>query len=179
MHSDSFSKLYFQHITFKYFCVLFMTAILTACVSAPSVKEQTKLDLHIEVSCDVNLDNQGRAAPIVLRLYEFKSTTNFDASDFFSLQTDGKNVLGADALVTDEFILRPGNKQVIRRKTHPETILIGVLAGFRDIGKSIWRSTYALKVTPDASWYRAVIPLKKENLKVFLDQQTISITELD
>ncbi|MFC5472459.1 type VI secretion system lipoprotein TssJ [Paraherbaspirillum soli] len=150
-----------------------------ACSTAPPIKEQTRLEFQIEVSAAVNPDQQGRPAPIMVRVIELKSPATFDSADFFSLQDDGVKVLGADALVTDEFILRPGDKQTIRRKSHPQATTIGVLAGFRDLGKSVWRATYKLPAAPDAAWYRAAIPADKAKLKIYLDQQTISITELD
>jgi len=135
--------------------------------------------LQIETSTQVNPDEKGRAAPIMVRVYEFKNTATFESADFFTLQNDGKNALGADALAMDEYILRPGEKRVIERKSSPETVAIGVLAAYRDLGKSVWRATWVMPAAPDAAWYRAAIPANKANLKIYLDQQAISITDLD
>jgi type VI secretion system protein VasD len=78
--------------------------------------------------------------------------------------------------VTDEFILRPGDKQTLRRTANPEAVAIGVLAGYRELGQSVWRVTYKLAAAPDAAWYRKA---NKAKLKIYLDQQAITITELD
>lgn len=156
-----------------------LISTLMACSSGSPIKEQTKLDLQIEASRHVNQDDRGRSAPVMVRVYELKSAASFDDADFISLQNNGKNVIGSDLLHMDEFILRPGNKQIIQRKTHPETTSIAVLAGFRDLGKSVWRAIHTLDVAPDAAWYRAAIPADKARLKIYLDEQTVSITELD
>jgi type VI secretion system protein VasD len=181
MHSDSHSYPSFQPglrvAAIKLCSMLALGFAVTACSSTPQpAKEQTKLELQIDVSDGVNPDEQGRAAPVMVRVYELKSAASFDAADFFSLQNDGKKLLGADALVTDEFILRPGDKQTLRRTANPEAVAIGVLAGYRELGQSVWRVTYKLAAAPDAAWYRKA---NKAKLKIYLDQQAITITELD
>ncbi|MGV2293069.1 type VI secretion system lipoprotein TssJ [Trinickia sp. YCB016] len=151
---------------------------LAACSSgSPTVKEQTDLRVQVAASENVNPDEWGRAAPIMVRVYELKSATAFESADFFTLQNDSKKVLGDDVVAVDEFILRPGDKREIRRKSNQATTAIGVLAGYRDLGKAVWRDVYRLPVAPDASWYRATIPDKKQKLTIRLDQRTVSITE--
>ena len=151
---------------------------LAACGSGkPTVKEQTDLQIQVVASEDVNPDGWGRAAPIVVRVYELKSPTAFESADFFTLQNDGKKVLSDDVLTVDEFILRPGDKREIRRKSNQATTAIGVLAGYRELGKSVWRDVYRLPIESDAAWYRSTIPSKKQKLIVRLGQRTVSITE--
>lgn len=133
--------------------------------------------LHIEAGTSVNPDERGRAAPIMVRVYELKSPTAFENADFFTLQSDGKKALGDDVLASDEFLLRPGDTQDIRRKSNPATTAIGVLAGYRDLGKSVWRAVYKLPAAPDVAWYRAVIPENKAKLTIRLDQRAVSMTE--
>ncbi|SMG54149.1 type VI secretion system lipoprotein TssJ [Paraburkholderia susongensis] len=154
---------------------------LSACGStpAPVVKEQTNLRLRIAASDDVNPNEWGKAAPILVRVYELKSATAFENADFFTLQSDDRKILGEDALVVDEFILRPGDEREITRKSNPATTAVAVLAGYRELGKSIWRAVYRLPVAPDASWYRIAIPDKQQKLKIRLDQRAVSISKSD
>ncbi|WP_242540401.1 type VI secretion system lipoprotein TssJ [Trinickia mobilis] len=155
-----------------------MGLCLTACSSgSPTVKAQTDLQVQVVASANVNPDDWGRAAPIMVRVYELKSATAFESADFFTLQNDGKKALGDDVLAVDEFILRPGDRREIRRKSNPATTAIGVLAGYRELGKSVWRDVFRLPTAPDASWYSAAIPDKKQKLTIRLDQRTVSITE--
>jgi type VI secretion system protein VasD len=136
-------------------------AALAACGSAaPVAKEPVNLMMRVAASDRSNPDEWGRAAPIMVRIYELKSSTAFENADFFTLQTDDKKVLSDDALVVDEFILRPGDTRKIARKSDPAATAIGVLAGYRELGK-----------------YRMVVPDKKQKLTIFLDQHAASISE--
>lgn len=154
---------------------------LSACAStsAPVVKEQTSLRLNIGANENVNPNEWGTAAPILVRVYELKAPTAFENADFFTLQSDDRKILVDDALVVDEFILRPGDTREIVRKSHRATTAIGVLAGYRDLGKSIWRAVYRLPVPPDAAWYRMALPDKEQKLSIQLDQRTVSISKSD
>jgi len=154
---------------------------LSGCASAPApvVREQLNLRLHIAANENVNPNEWGTAAPILVRIYELKSPTAFENADFFTLQADDKKLLVDDALVVDEFILRPGETREIVRKSNRATTAIGVLAGYRDLGKSVWRAIDRLPVTPDAAWYRSVFPDKEQKLTIKLDQRTVSISKSD
>lgn len=153
---------------------------LIGCTSTkPSIKEQTSIDLRIEAAENVNPDEKGRAAPIQVRIYELKNDNAFTSADFYSLQDNDKSILGGDLLVSDEFILRPGEVKTIRRRTNPETTVIGVLAGYRGLAQSQWRETYRLAEAPYARWYREWWPLKKVKLDINIGQRAIVVTELD
>ena len=58
-------------------------------------REQTKLEITITAAADVNHDDKGRAAPILVRLYELKSEGTFESADYFSLQTNDKALIGS------------------------------------------------------------------------------------
>lgn len=159
--------------------ILLATVLLSACASsgAPAVKEATKLDLTLHASDDTNPTTRKVASPMMVRIYELKSEKTFEDADFFTLQTKDKDLLGSDLLAKDEYILRPGDSQIIRRKSSPDTIAIGVLAGYQDLTHSIWRVVYKLPKAPDAAWYRAVIPDNKVKLLITLDADAIKVTE--
>lgn len=161
--------------------VAMLGALLGACGSTgqPAPLEPSKLDLTVVASNDVNPDDKGRAAPILVRIYELGIDAAFQEADFFSLQTQDRATLGADMLARDEFILRPGETRTIQRKTHPNTTAIGFLAGYRQLGAATWRAVYKLKPAPEAAWYRAVLPANKATLKIDLQTSDIRITERD
>jgi type VI secretion system protein VasD len=145
--------------------------------SQPAQKEQAKLDISIEADRDLNTDNKGRGAPMLLRVYELKSDVAFQEADFFALQNTDKAVLGADLLAVDQFIMRPGETRKIQRKSNPETTAIAVFAGYRDLPTSVWRVVHKMEVAPESSWYRAVIPANKAKLKIALQSNAILMTD--
>ncbi|MBR8323786.1 MULTISPECIES: type VI secretion system lipoprotein TssJ [Burkholderia cepacia complex] len=153
---------------------------LGACGGVPTRKElAASLNLKVKVSDGVNPDELGRPAPIMVRIYELKSAYTFDNADFFSLQSDSKKVLGEDALVIDEFVLRPGDVRDIRRRMNSATTAIGVLAGYRELGKSVWRGTYRLPPPPEEAWLRVLTARTKIKLNVDIGQRAVLVTELD
>jgi len=153
--------------------------LLAGCASAPAQNEQMKLDLAVEAKSTVNPDDKGRASPVLVRVYELKTEGAFENADYFALEKNDKALLTQDLLVRDEFVLRPGESRDIERKLHPDTTVIGLLVGYRDLGKATWRSIHKLPPATEVAWYRTVVPARKIKLQVVLDQQTITITKPD
>lgn len=149
---------------------------LSACASSDpkAVHEPVKLDLTVTASSSVNPDDQKRAAPIIVRIYELKNADAFNAADFFSLQDKDKTVIADDLVARDQFQLRPGENRAIRRNADQATTTLGVIAAYRDLPNSVWRATWTLPPAPPAGWYRFAPKLK---LTINLDTSAIRITD--
>ncbi len=153
-----------------------LALLLAACASGdPKPHEPLRLDLTISAATTVNPDDQGRATPIVVRVYELKTDNAFKAADYFSLQDKDKTVLADDLVKRDEFLLRPGEHQTIRRTADAATTTLGVLAEYRDLPHTVWRTAYVLPATPEKAWYHVSSP--KLNLTINLDAGAIRITD--
>ncbi len=144
-----------------------------------SPREQTALDITVTAAADVNPNEMGRGAPVLVRLYELRSPSSFQAADYLSLQSGDRATLGADLLVREEFVLRPGEQKRIRRKSHPDLEAIAVLAGFRDLAQSDWRAVEHVAPGPEAAWYRMPIPARRLKLAVQLQRQGIRVTHVE
>ncbi|MFM0738163.1 type VI secretion system lipoprotein TssJ [Paraburkholderia xenovorans] len=149
---------------------------LGACASndPKAAHEPMRLDLSVKASSSVNPDNQERAAPIVVRIYELKNADAFIAADFFSLQEKDKTLLADDLVLREQFQLRPGENRVVQRNADPATTALGVIAAYRDLPNSVWRATWTLPPSPSAAWYRRTPKLK---LTIDLDTNAIRITD--
>jgi type VI secretion system protein VasD len=158
---------------------LALVVMLGACASSDpdpkTPKEPLRLELSVKAGGDVNPDDKGRAAPIVVRIYELKNDGTFKSQDFLSLQEKDKPLLAEDLNVRDEFLLRPGDFKTIRRKPDATTRVIGVLAAYRDLPNAVWRSTYDLPEARDAAWYRRGNKLR---LNIDLGAKAIKVTEI-
>lgn len=153
-----------------------LVLLLAACASSdPKPHEPLRLDLTVNAATTVNPDDQGRAAPIVVRVYELKTDNTFKAADYFSLQDKDKTVLADDLVKRDAFQLRPGERQTIRRIADANTTTLGVLAEYRDLPHAVWRAVYPFPATPEKAWYRFSSP--KLNLTINLDAGAIRITD--
>lgn len=151
-----------------------IAGLLPLGVQAQDAKEPTKLVLKLEAAVQTNPDETGRPSPVKVRIYELKDSNAFAEADYFSLNANDKSVLGGDLLVRDEFILRPGETKRIERKSHPKTVALGILAGYRDLN-SVWRVIHTLPEAPDAAWYRVVLPAQKADLSIQLQPQGIVV----
>ncbi|WP_429304766.1 type VI secretion system lipoprotein TssJ [Paraburkholderia sp. GAS199] len=156
--------------------VLAVLLALGACVSGETkaLREPVKMDLLVRASSAVNPDEQKRAAPIVVRIYELKNADTFAAADFFSLQEKDKTLLADDLIARDQTQLRPGESRIFRRTVDAATTTIGVIAAYRDLPNSVWRVTWPVPTLPSGTWFRSAPTLK---LTVDLDATAIRITE--
>jgi type VI secretion system protein VasD len=150
---------------------------LAACASSDPNKphEPVAMTLTLKTASGVNPDDQKRAAPIIVRLYELKDATAFNDADFFSLQDKDKTVLTDDLVMREQFQMRPGDSRIIKRDAQQATKVIGVLAAYRDLPNSVWRATWPLPATPDAAWYRVLST--KLKLTIDLDANAIRIVD--
>lgn len=156
-----------------------MVWILVPCSPAQAQfaypREQTRLEIKVSAAEDVNPDEKGRAAPIMVRLYELKGDAVFLAADYFSLQNSDKAVLADDLLVRDELVLKPGETRILRRRSHPDVNAIGVIAGYKDLVNSDWRAVQKIDPAPEAAWYRAVLPSNKASLDIRLGPRGVRV----
>jgi type VI secretion system protein VasD len=141
-------------------------------IPAPT-NEPVKLSLTITASSHVNPDDQKRATPIVVRLYELKYAGTFQESDYYSLQDKDKSVLGDDLVVREQFQLRPGETRNIARDANRATTMLGIIAAYRDLPNSVWRATWPLPAPQVSAWYRQAPTL---TLKIDLDTSSILIS---
>ncbi len=115
---------------------------LGACSSTPS---PTPVGVMIYADANINPNEDGSPAPIVVRIYELKGMTAFNNADFFDFVDNDKKLLGADLIGSSEYELVPGATQKYNRSVSNEATHIGVVAGFRDIKFAQWRDSIELQ----------------------------------
>jgi type VI secretion system protein VasD len=122
--------------------LLACTLLATGCGSPPPPPPKpTTLNGNIVASPTLNQDARKRASPVVVRMYELKSSALFEAADFVSLYDKDQATLGAEMIGRDEVVMRPGETQVIVLKTLPaDAKFIGVLAAYRELERARWRA---------------------------------------
>jgi type VI secretion system protein VasD len=131
--------------------IVFVSAVLAACSNVPKVLpvpvfEPASITISLNVSSAANPDIRGRPSPVVVRIYELRSTTSFESADFFSLNDKDQSALGADIVTRDEFFLQPGQSQTIQRKVNSTTRGIGVFVAYRDLERSKWRAVTSVPI---------------------------------
>jgi len=125
--------------------------------------------ISMNVKDVVNPDIHGRPSPVVVRIYELKSLTAFNGADFFSLYEKEKETLGAELLARQEYFLRPGDKLEFKRKLQDDTRYVAVVAAFRDLEHSQWRSSVAVNPSRWSIWSTSLV--------ISLGAQKVTIAE--
>lgn len=144
--------------------VLCVVVFVSGCASTP--KPRTFVG-QITVAPNVNPDYEGRASPVVVRIYQLKSVAVFNEADFFSLYDEGQSILGADLIAVEERELQPGIRYDYSADVDPEAAYIAVIAAFRDIEKAQWRVITAL---PESGFFdfmrNRILQINLTNLNV-------------
>lgn len=135
-----------------------MALAMTACTT------QTTLKTVLAVEPAVNPDMHGRPSPIVVRIYVLKSLTAFDSGDFFSVFEKDQETLGAELLDREELQMMPGDEIKLRKDVAPEARYLGVVAAYRDLERSQWRASIAVK------------PKKTNRIRIQLDAHSVVVT---
>ena len=123
--------------------------LLSSCASHGS-NDRVETRTLLSAITDTNPDINGRPSPVVLRVFQLRSDSEFGRADFFALSLHEKDVLGASLLGVEEFELRPGEHLETRIPLSREARYIGAIAEFRDINGAQWR---ALRARPSHSLF--------------------------
>jgi type VI secretion system protein VasD len=118
--------------------------LLAGCAQVDLTPKTLQLRFLVDADQQINPNEQQEPSPVLLRIYELKSVTQFLQAQFFELLDNDTQKLGTDLVAKREFELKPGDKQEFARQTPLETRHIGVVAGFRAIDVSRWRAVTEL-----------------------------------
>jgi type VI secretion system protein VasD len=125
--------------------LLFTLALLLgACASDPPPPPPTLVELTLMASDQLNPTPLGSAAPLRVKLYQLKGTATFDRADFFALFDKASATLGAELVEEEELLVRPGETLALQREMDSTAGYLGVVAGFRDLDRAVWRRAVAV-----------------------------------
>lgn len=116
----------------KVVLVVLLAVSMAACqTTRRTLNLDTSVALHVDIEQDVNPDSDGRASPVVLRVFMLADDRQFSREEFLSLYENADSRLGKDLLNTvilKEFA--PGEQRVEELTLTPEVKYIGLLAEF-------------------------------------------------
>jgi type VI secretion system protein VasD len=127
----------------------------------------TPLEVTFVGGTELNPGLEGRASPVVVRVFDLTAAPAFEAADFQSLFEQPAGVLKDSLVSQEEFVLRPGDIQPRNRLVQPQVRLLGVAAAFRDLEQGVWR--LAVPVTPG----------RRNFLLIDLNRNTIRVETID
>ena len=116
------------------------------------------------VGANVNPDSRKRPSPVIVRVYELKSTALFESTDFVTLFEKDQATLGGELLSREEFVLRPNDVKAVNKTLSSDAKFIGVVAAFRDLERARWRVA------------APVVANKTNTMKIKIDDVNVTIT---
>jgi type VI secretion system protein VasD len=128
---------------------LALVCLLAGCAAVSPYSTQTRLELQLRASDQLNPDINGRPSPVVLRLLALKNPVLFETVDFFSLYNQAKDLLAPDLMAMEELELRPGETRLLKLHVNSGSRYVGVLAAYRDLPETQWR--YVITLEPKSS----------------------------
>lgn len=121
-------RLKFLHISFVALLVFSLCACQT---TRRTLNFDTSLALSVDIENDVNPDSDGRASPLVVRVFMLADDRQFSREDFLNLYENAESRLGKD--LVDTVILKefaPGEQRMEHLELSSEVRYIGLLAEF-------------------------------------------------
>lgn len=120
--------------------------------------------VQIEAALDVNPNIYGRPSPVLLTLYQLSDAKTFLKADLSRLtRADADSPADAAWLASETFQLSPGELRLYRFVPEPGLRQVGVVAEYRDLDNSQWRSVEVFQAQ------------SSELLKVVLARDLVSI----
>jgi type VI secretion system protein VasD len=137
-----------------------MSVGVAACGAAPP-KPAPPVKAELVSAADVNPDANGRASPVVVRVYQLKEEGAFNSADFFSLYDHEQEALGPSLVNREEYVLAPGEKRSLELKIDPAAQFIAAIAAYRDVRSAHWK---------------AITPPAPQGLTNFLGKATVTLS---
>ncbi|WP_299594470.1 type VI secretion system lipoprotein TssJ [uncultured Microbulbifer sp.] len=112
--------------------VALLAIVIAGCqTTRRTLNFDTSIALNVDIEHDVNPDSDGRASPVVLRVFMLADDRQFSREEFLNLYENAESRLGKDLI--DTVILKefaPGEQRVEELALTPEVKYIGLLAEF-------------------------------------------------
>lgn len=154
-----------------------MAMVLSACSGSVRKELPVPFELTIVASERLNPTELGRPSPVVVKVFELADRGFFRSADIFTLLGDEGAAPHAEVIDVQGFSMMPGEIRVVRRLATLGARYIGVVAGYRDIERSVWRDVAVLPPPYYAGrlWSDGVSPERKYD--VLIGERAVTIRE--
>ena len=116
------------------------TARATDPGATPSAKTDSfSIEATLVGGPNLNPNLEGRASPVVVRLFELRQTALFESASFSELFERSQEALDGEMVSQQEIVLRPGEIRHYDRTGEPRVSALGFVAAFRTLEKDAWR----------------------------------------
>ncbi len=127
--------------------MLTLLFLLNACLSTaqpPAPPLYKSAVIEIITQPDTNLAYGGQSVPIEISVYELTTTSTFVSSAYLELATDAAATLESELVERHRVTLPPNSQHTLQLTLQPATRVLGVTAGYSEIGSKLWRATVGI-----------------------------------
>jgi len=130
--------------------LLTLVASSSACATViPTCRVPSAVELEIETSDRVNIDQSGEALPTIVRLYQLKNLSAIQSASFDDMLDRPKETLGDAIIHEDELTIYPGQIVVRRFERDPKADFIAGVAIVRNPVGTAWRTLQEFPIPGD------------------------------
>lgn len=126
----------------KLLFVLVAAGTLFACAGA-APPDPTIVEVRISAAEGINPGTAGDGLPVPVRLYRLSSRTAFDAASFDQIYDHEMETLGGHLVGITEFVLFPGQAEVITREFNERERQFGIVVAYKN-GAPKWRASTSI-----------------------------------
>ena len=122
--------------------VLLSLLFLNGCshfTKSDSVNHDVKI--NVTATPGVNPNIEGRASPVIVKVFALKKDTEFKQSGFFALYGMSSKQHSEDVLAIKTLVLLPGGSQDVIMSLPSGTAFIGAIAAFQNLDDTVWLAT--------------------------------------
>jgi type VI secretion system protein VasD len=124
--------------------LLCLALLISACKHAPppppAPPKPRILTLAVVSAADLNPDQDGRPSPVVVRLYQLSSTTDFANAEFEAVYPNDGAILAKTIVGTKQEVpVLPGQRTTIQIEFANEARALGILVAYQDKDHANWR----------------------------------------
>jgi len=132
--------------------VLAASLLAAGCAKPPVIEPPpppVSVLIEAVAAADVNPDVDGRASPIIVRIYQLADAAAFAKAELFPLWDQESATLAATVVGRNEMRLAPGARDEVRFKLDPKVGHVGIAAAYRDFRSVRWKASVAIPEQPE------------------------------
>jgi type VI secretion system protein VasD len=135
------------------------------CAKAPVVEPPpapVSIVVAASATSDANPDAEGRASPVLVRVYQLADATAFTKAELLPLWDQEAATLAASLVARHELRLEPGGDGQVGFELDPRVRSIAVAAAYRDFRGANWRAVAQVPDRPaPGSTLRLVVDVER------------------
>ncbi len=113
---------------------------------APAVAPKPIIvSVELNAGKNLNPDIDGRASPVVVRIYQLQDIATFNNSDFFALYENDQALIGKDIKYREELEIKPDQQLNKQFELQAGSRYLVVFAAFRDLDNAQWKAIAEIK----------------------------------